>query len=143
MEEIGVEQQEAKRRLCLIVDDSLVVRRIARGILLGLELNVDEAGNGKIALEMCESMTPDLVLLDWNMPVMSGIDFLRAYREKYGVESAKVIFCTTQGDVQHIRDAAEAGANDYIIKPFDANTLRKKVEAVLGIARPDSTISNN
>ncbi len=122
------------RLYCLVVDDSLVVRKVARRILNSLKFNVDEAENGQVALDLCGTLMPDLILLDWNMPVMSGIEFVRAFREKYGAVSAKVIFCTTQGDVEHIRDAAAAGANDYIIKPFDAAMLRRKIEAVLGIA---------
>ena len=77
---------------CLIVDDSKVIRKVARHILETMKFDVAEAADGKEALDHCNVSAPDVILLDWNMPVMSGMDFLRAYRSTVESPSAKVIF---------------------------------------------------
>ena len=115
-------------KTCLVVDDSGVVRKIARRILEELAFNVSEAGNGQEALDSCGRTMPDAVLLDWNMPVMDGPSFLRALRESDGGLAPKVIFCTTENDMDHITAALDAGANEYLMKPFDEEILRVKLE---------------
>jgi two-component system chemotaxis response regulator CheY len=85
---------------CLIVDDSRVVRKVARRILEDLHFAIEEAADGKLALDACLKSMPDVVLLDWNMPVMNGIDFLRQLRRAPGGESPVVVFCTTENDLQ-------------------------------------------
>jgi two-component system chemotaxis response regulator CheY len=117
-------------KLCLVTDDSPSVRKVARRFLNALAFEVDEAENGQIAIEKCGQRMPDVILLDWNMPVMDGIQFLRRLRGAAGGEGPKVIFCTTEDSAEHIREAIEAGADEYIIKPFDAETLRVKLETV-------------
>ena len=87
---------------CLIVDDSTVVRKVARKILESLNFSIDEAADGQKALEICQRGMPDAVLLDWNMPVMDGLDFLRHLRAMSGVEQPVVVFCTTENDPEHI-----------------------------------------
>jgi two-component system chemotaxis response regulator CheY len=119
-------------KTCLLVDDSPTVRKIARRILQSLEFEVDEAENGQIAVGKCECRMPDVILLDWNMPTMNGIEFLRVLRRMEGGSAPTVIFCTTESGVEHIREALEAGANEYLIKPFDAESLRAK----LGLVTP-------
>jgi two-component system chemotaxis response regulator CheY len=89
-----------------------------------------EAVDGKDALDACTSTMPDVILLDWNMPVMSGIDFLRALRRSDGGTDPVVVFCTTENDLNHIRAAMEAGANEYIMKPFDSDILEAKFSQV-------------
>ena len=111
---------------CLIVDDSRVIRMVARRILEDLDFEIFEADDGKKALDQCNSEMPDVVLLDWNMPVMSGIDFLRALRQTKGGEEPVVVFCTTETDMDHIREAIAAGANEYIMKPFDSDIIQAK-----------------
>ncbi len=111
---------------CLIVDDSKVIRMVAKKILRGLDFETTEAANGKDALGFCKSKMPDAVLLDWNMPVMSGIEFLRKLRQSPGGDEPIVVFCTTENDTKHIREAVEAGANEYIMKPFDSEIIRSK-----------------
>ena len=91
-----------------------------------LNLHVEEAADGKVALELCSHDMPDVVLLDWNMPVMTGIEFLQELRKTPGGESPVVVFCTTENDLQHIQVAIAAGANEYIMKPFDADILQSK-----------------
>jgi two-component system chemotaxis response regulator CheY len=111
---------------CLIVDDSKVVRMVARKILEGLNFDIDEAEDGKQALAVCQSSMPDCVLLDWNMPVMSGLEFLEQLRAMEDVIQPVVVFCTTENDMAHIQKAIEAGANEYIMKPFDSEILESK-----------------
>jgi two-component system chemotaxis response regulator CheY len=72
----------------------------------------------------------DAVLLDWNMPVMNGIDFLRSLRKSEGGQTPVVVFCTTENDMSHIREAIEAGANEYIMKPFDREIIEAKFSQV-------------
>ncbi|MFZ9396905.1 MAG: response regulator [Erythrobacter sp.] len=115
---------------CLIVDDSRVIRRVSRHILETLGFTVEEAENGKLGLECCEASMPDVVLLDWNMPVMSGIEFIIQLRQRPGGDKPKVVFCTTENDVAHIREAISAGADEYVMKPFDHETLQIKLQLV-------------
>ena len=118
--------------LCLLVDDSSLVRKIARKIFIGLGFETDEAENGQVALEKCQSRMPDVVLLDWNMPVMDGLEFLKSLRRTEGGREPAVIFCTTETDVDHIQRALANGANEYLMKPFTKEALVEKL-ALLGI----------
>ena len=118
---------------CLIVDDSKVIRKVARHILETLQFAVDEAEDGREALSRCEAKMPDVVLLDWNMPVMGGMEFLRTLRARSFASQPKVVFCTTENDIAHIRAAIEAGADEYVMKPFDRDTLHSKLQ-IVGVA---------
>mgnify|MGYP001367258339 FL=1 len=115
---------------CLIVDDSKVIRMVARKILEELNFETREAADGREALDACREKLPDAVLLDWNMPVMSGIEFLREMRALPGGTGPVVVFCTTENDIQHIQEAIEAGANEYIMKPFDSEIIQAKFSQV-------------
>jgi two-component system chemotaxis response regulator CheY len=117
-------------RSCLIVDDSRVIRTVARRILEQLGFSTEEAENGQAALDACARHMPDAVLLDWNMPVMNGIDFLRELRSANGPDAPVVVFCTTENDMAHIREALAAGANEYIMKPFDRDIIEAKLMQV-------------
>ena len=117
-------------KTCLVVDDSSVVRKIARRILEGLEFQVTEAEDGSIALEICRQQLPDAVLLDWNMPIMDGFEFMGHMRRLPGGDQPKVVFCTTENDVAHIARALHAGANEYIMKPFDKDIVTAKFQEV-------------
>ena len=110
----------------MIVDDSRVVRKVARKIIQELGFDVVEAEHGADALERCAEALPDAILLDWNMPVMSGIEFLPRLRALPGGDRPKVVFCTTETDLAHIQEAIAAGANEYIMKPFDSEVVRLK-----------------
>jgi two-component system, chemotaxis family, chemotaxis protein CheY len=118
---------------CLVVDDSKVIRKVARHILETLNFAVDEAEDGREALDRCGTQMPDVILLDWNMPVMSGMEFLRALRQSDHLDQPKVVFCTTENDVAHIRAAIAAGADEYVMKPFDRETLHSKLQ-IVGVA---------
>ena len=114
-------------KCCLVVDDSKVIRTVARRILEKLNFEIEEACDGKVALEACRRRMPDAILLDWNMPVMNGIEFLRELRGNVdGGTTPVVVFCTTENDMQHIQEAIGAGANEYIMKPFDSEILETK-----------------
>lgn len=120
-------------KTCLVVDDSKVIRKVARHILETLGFDVREAGDGREALAACEVSPPDVILLDWNMPVMSGMDFLRALRATASGAAPKVVFCTTENGMAYIRAAIEAGADEYVMKPFDRDTLESKLQ-IVGVA---------
>jgi two-component system chemotaxis response regulator CheY len=122
-------------RTCLVVDDSLVVRKAARRIIEGLGFTVSEAKDGQEALEACRARLPDGVLLDWNMPVMDGITFLRAARAEFGPDQPRVVLCTTEAEFARIVQALEAGAQEYVMKPFDAEIIRDKFEQA-GLLEP-------
>ena len=111
---------------CLIVDDSKVIRIVARKILQELSFETEEAVDGKGAVEACKRKMPETVLLDWNMPVMDGLEFLRALRKLPGGTAPRVLFCTTENDMAHIQQAIEAGAGGYIMKPFDSEIIQAK-----------------
>ncbi|WP_419901435.1 response regulator [Kiloniella sp.] len=113
-------------KTCLVVDDSKVVRMVARKILEGLNFQVEEAEDGQKALDACNASMPDAVLLDWNMPVKDGLEFLKDLRVLPDVEQPIVVFCTTENDMQHIQQAIAAGANEYIMKPFDSDIIESK-----------------
>ncbi len=115
---------------CLIVDDSRVIRMVARKILEELSFEIAEAADGKEALDFCLKTMPDAVLLDWNMPVMSGIDFLRKLRAEPEGTKPVVVFCTTENDLDHIQEAITAGADEYIMKPFDSEIIESKFRQV-------------
>ncbi|HTX49309.1 MAG TPA: response regulator [Caulobacteraceae bacterium] len=113
-------------RTCLVVDDSRVIRKVARRILEDIGYEIAEAADGMEALAWCRAAMPDAILLDWNMPVMSGIEFLRRLRGESGGEAPVVVFCTVENDMAHIREALDAGADEYIMKPFDGDIIAAK-----------------
>jgi two-component system chemotaxis response regulator CheY len=117
-------------KTCLVVDDSRVIRKVARRILEDLSFEILEAADGEEALNHCRAAMPEAILLDWNMPVMNGIDFLRALRKEPGGDKPVVVFCTTENDLNHIVEAMDAGANEYIMKPFDGDIIEAKFSEV-------------
>ncbi|HLV06815.1 MAG TPA: response regulator [Croceibacterium sp.] len=115
---------------CLIVDDSRVMRSVSRRVAESLGFTVTEAENGQEALARCERAMPDLILLDWNMPVMSGIDFIAALRAQPGGENPKVVFCTTENEPSTVGRGIAAGADGFVTKPFDDRTLQAKLQRI-------------
>ncbi len=115
---------------CLVVDDSKVIRKVARRILEELDFDIREAVDGQDALDSCHETLPDVVLLDWNMPVMNGLDFLKNLRASDGGDKPVVVFCTTENDMSHISAAISAGADEYIMKPFDREIIEAKFSQV-------------
>ncbi len=117
-------------RHVLIVDDSSVIRKVARRILQTQGFEIIEAESGESGLDICGQFMPDAILLDWNMPGMDGYDFLRSLRAMEDGDRPKVIFCTTENDVAHIARAMRAGADEFMMKPFDRQIIISKFEAI-------------
>jgi two-component system chemotaxis response regulator CheY len=115
---------------CLIVDDSRIIRKVARRIVEGLGFEVDEAADGSEALAFCAGAMPEVILLDWSMPVMDGMTFLRRLRALPGGGEPKVLFCTIETRPDRIAEALSAGADDYVMKPFDGEILHSKFAEV-------------
>ena len=122
------ETRQSRQKLCLVVDDSRVIRKVSRKIAISLGYDVLEAENGEEALARCQQRMPDLVLTDWQMPVMSGIDFVTQLRAIPTARVPTVVFCTSKGAATDIHQGIAAGADDYVIKPFDEATLKFKLE---------------
>ena len=110
----------------LVVDDSPVVRKIARRILEGMRFTATEANDGHQALAACAFQMPDAIFVDANMPVLDGIEFVRELRRMSGGDRPKVVYCTSEHDVALIARALHAGADDYMMKPFDREHLQSK-----------------
>lgn len=115
---------------CLIVDDSKVVRKIARRMVEPLGFTVSEAENGREALEVFTRQRADFIILDWHMPEMDGLECIRHLRALPEGKHPKVIFCTTENDFTRITQALEAGADEYVMKPFDEEILKGKMVQV-------------
>lgn len=120
-------------KTCLVVDDSRVIRKVARRILEDLGFQVAEAGDGADALAFCRTIMPDAILLDWHMPVMAGPEFLMRLRLEPGGEEPRVIYCSGETAIERIREALESGADEFIMKPFDAEIMTGKL-ALAGVA---------
>jgi two-component system, chemotaxis family, chemotaxis protein CheY len=115
---------------CLLVDDSRVIRGFARRIVEKLAFACQEAADGESALSACGDAMPQVILLDWNMPGISGIECLKAIRAMPGGKCPKIIFCTSNSQIEQIMQALEEGADEYIMKPFDDDIVRSKFEQV-------------
>ncbi len=124
----GREAPAAAARTCLIVDDSRVIRKVAAKIATSLGYVPVEAQDGHEALARCKQSMPDLVLTDWNMPEMDGIEFVTKLRAIPTPKEPVVVFCTSNGGAKDIHDGIAAGADDYIVKPFDEAGLKAKLE---------------
>jgi len=111
---------------CLVVDDSRVIRKVARKILEELSFEIEEAEDGPGALESCRQNMPDAILLDWSLSNMTGIEFLRALRRETGGAKPVVVMCTSENDVAQVTEAMGAGVNEYLLKPFDRKTIETK-----------------
>ena len=110
----------------LVVDDSAVIRKVAKRVFEGMGFQTSEAEDGRQALAVCSFLMPDAVLLDSNMPVMDGLQFLKELRRMPGGQRPKVLLCTSENDVPSIARAMHAGADDYVMKPFDGPMLIAK-----------------
>jgi two-component system chemotaxis response regulator CheY len=116
----------------LVVDDSPVIRKIARRILESLKLRTSEAVDGRQALEMCAHSMPDGIFVDASMPLVDGFGFMRELRRMPEGEKPRVVFCTSEYDVAQIARALHAGADEILMKPFERDAVQAKFSA-LGI----------
>ena len=112
-------------RHCLIVDDSDIVRKVARRVLEDLHMTSTEAETAQEALESCRRAMPEVILLDWQTPGLSSHDFLSLLRHSPSGDTPVVIYCTTENDASDIAKARQNGANDILMKPFDKESLGK------------------
>lgn len=113
---------------CLIIDDSPVIRKVARLIVEQMHYVTIEAETAEKALEFCDKGIPELILLDWHLPGMSSHDFLSELAPKLGHIRPVIIYCTTELERGDITVAFATGATDYILKPFDRESLREKIQ---------------
>lgn len=113
---------------CLVVDDSRVIRKVSRRILEDMGFEVAEACDGVEAMAWCNAVMPDVILLDWRMPGMDGLEFVRRLRAEPGGDAPKVVFCSAENDIERIREALDAGADEYIMKPFDGGIVAGKLD---------------
>ena len=114
----------------LVVDDSKVVRHIACDILNQLGFETDQADDGDTALVSCKESMPDAILLDWNMPRVDGITFMRELRVTPGGDKPTILFCTANKDLEDVQKALLEGADEYIMTPFDEDIMRAKLSEV-------------
>lgn len=124
------QQAAARVPYCLLVDDSRMIRKVSRRIISDIGYHVDEAENGEEALKKCKIAMPDLIILDWDMPVMTGLEFLAALREEPTAKRPKVVFCTTKKDTFDIHKGIDYGADEYVTKPFDEASLIEKLKKI-------------
>jgi two-component system chemotaxis response regulator CheY len=119
----------------LVVEDSTTIRMILRKYLGKMGFDVVEAGNGREGLDRLREMTQtDVVLVDWNMPEMNGVDFVRAVRADRGYDVLPLVMVTTNAELENVAEALNAGANEYVMKPFTLEMIREKLE-LLGIVK--------
>jgi two-component system chemotaxis response regulator CheY len=117
----------------LIVDDYKTMLRIVRNLLKQLGFNnVEEATDGSMALQMCRTQDYGLVISDWNMEPMTGLQFLKELRADERLKGTPFIMVTAESKTENVIAAKQAGVNNYIVKPFNAETLKKKMIAVIG-----------
>ena len=111
---------------CLIVDDSRIVRKVARKILEAMDFSIEEAEDGAAALESCRQAMPTAILLDANMPAKGSVEFLRSLRSETDGHKPIVLLSTSENNIEQITEAVHAGANEFIMKPFDSGVIEAK-----------------
>lgn len=114
-------------RICLVVDDSNVVRKVARRIFENLKFEIREAATGQEALDICQASMPDAILLDSHLPTMGSVEFLSTLRGMEDGNKPLVIYCATENDRGDITRALTGGADEYILKPFDREAVSAKL----------------
>jgi len=115
----------------LVVDDFSTMRRIIKNILKQIGFSdIDEAENGQVALSKLNDNSYDLVVSDWNMPEMTGIELLKAVRATDGIKDIPFLMVTAEAKKENVVEAVKAGVNNYIVKPFTAEVLQEKIEKI-------------
>ena len=113
-------------KLCLIIDDSSVIRKVARTLLNSIGYEVVEAETGQQAIDMCADRMPDAVLVDWDMADMSGFDFLVQFKLKFSGARPHIVYATTENDPIDIARAIKAGADEFMMVPFNRADIEAK-----------------
>lgn len=123
----------------IVIDDSRAIRSILGGMLRGLGFEISEAGNGREALMVLKANNPpDLALLDWNMPEMNGFELLQRVRANRAFDSMRIVMVTTETEMSQVAKALEAGANEYVMKPFTPDIIREKLQMVGVLNQPSA-----
>lgn len=123
-----------KNMRVVIVDDYNTMLRILRNLLRQLEINnVEEATDGDTAFQLIQKVTPDLIISDWNMTPVTGLDLLRRVRGDAKLKHIPFIMVTAESKTENVIAAKQAGVSNYIVKPFNADTLRAKIASVCGV----------
>jgi two-component system chemotaxis response regulator CheY len=119
---------------CLVIDDSRAMRMILKRIVARLNFEVSEAGDGQAALDVLVTLTevPELALIDWNMPIMNGLEFVTKVRADQRLREMTLVMVTTESEQSQIVRALAAGAHEYVIKPFTEGAMIEKL-ALLGL----------
>jgi len=112
---------------CLVVEDSQVVRKVARRIFESLGFKTSEAEDPQAALAQCKAEMPDAILFDADIPGANGVEFLRTLRRTPGGRAPAVLYLMTENDVAHIKEALDAGASDFLMKPIDRDQVEAKI----------------
>lgn len=112
---------------CLIADDSKIIRMVLAKIMSNLSFNVLEAEDGEEVVELCQQNEPELIIMDWNLPLIEGIDVLYKIRSQRGIKQPKIIVCSSTIDIDKIKEAIQGGADDFIIRPFDEDIIFSKL----------------
>lgn len=122
----------------LVIDDSKSMRLLLSDILLGMGFTVDEATNGLEAMDLIKKEKVDLALVDWHMPDMDGCEFIQKVRKDNSYNGMRMMMVTTETELNKVAEALEAGADEYIMKPFTKEIFIKKL-ALIGISSPDAS----
>ena len=115
---------------CLVIDDSDIIRKVARRVLEELNVTSTEAESGAIGLELCRVAMPDLILVDWIMPGMSGIEFVTQLRAVPDGDVPIVVYCTSVNEPDDYGRALAAGVDKFLLKPFDRNSIREALKGI-------------
>lgn len=117
---------------CLVADDSKIIRMLFNKIMGNLGFDVIEAEDGEEVVELCQLNEPDVIIMDYRLPVLDGIDAMYKIRSSKISKQPKIIFCSSLNDIDTIKDALNSGADDYVLKPFDEEIIASKL-AILGL----------
>ncbi len=119
-------------KTCLVVDDSSVIRKVAKRIIEDFGCRVDEAADGVEAIARCGENIPDAIIVDWQMPQMDGVEFIKEFKSRFKDSGAGVpiIYCTSEMDLSAMTKAKRAGASHFIMKPFDAKVMGQRLREV-------------
>ena len=115
---------------CLIIDDSDIIRKVARNFIEREQYEVEETENAEAAVKVCMQRMPDVILLDWHLPGMSSFEFLTALRFTAGAKRPFILYCTTENDAADLTRAFNAGADAYLMKPFDHQSFAAKFRGI-------------